>query len=163
MAQRGRPKLYKTEDERVAARKLSMQKATTKYLSTKSGKHAQRRAMDNHINKWSGRVSKILASKRWYCKTNNLEFNLDAEWLLPRLKGRCEITNLEFKMVKAEYRKKKQSGPKPFSPSIDRIDPNKGYTKDNCRLIISCVNAFKSTMTDKQMKNVAKALLAGLS
>jgi hypothetical protein len=28
----------------------------------------------------------------------------------------------------------------PFSPSIDRIDSNKGYTKDNCRLVCTIVN-----------------------
>lgn len=43
--------------------------------------------------------------------------------------------------------------------TIDRIDPNKGYTTDNCRHVLFCVNSFKGVTTDDTMYMVAHALL----
>lgn len=36
------------------------------------------------------------------------------------------------------------------SPSIDRLIPSKGYIKGNIVWCISAVNAFKSTLTEKE-------------
>ena len=82
------------------------------------------------------------------------EFDLTIDWLEEKLRfGKCELTGLEFK-----FRDKLQN----FWPSIDRIDNTKGYLKNNCRVVLYCVNAFKGTMTEEDFKIVVKALVTNI-
>lgn len=85
-----------------------------------------------------------------------LEFNLSAEWIKVKLeRGVCEATGLPFTMPDGTGK----SGPTCFSPSLDRIDPNKGYTEDNTRLVIHAYNAAKSDGTDEDVLIIARALV----
>lgn len=93
----------------------------------------------------------LSAAKHRAAKTNK-DFNLTREWCEQRWTGNCELTKLPF--ILNTFRR---NG---FSPSIDRIDSTKGYTQDNCRFILWCVNAFKITETDADIYRVAEALLA---
>lgn len=43
----------------------------------------------------------------------------------------------------------------PNSPSIDRLDPNKGYVKGNCVIISHMANRIKSNATPNQIRAVA--------
>lgn len=63
--------------------------------------------------------------------------DLTPEWLETELRKqdyRCAITNIPF----LHSREKRRINP--FSPSIDRIDSKKGYTRDNVRVVIFAVN-----------------------
>ncbi len=65
-------------------------------------------------------------------------FNLyvpQVELILRRCNGRCEVTGMPF-----NYEKTSNSRTPPFSPSIDRIDSNKGYTMDNIRIVCVATN-----------------------
>lgn len=48
--------------------------------------------------------------------------------------------------------------PKYSSPSLDRIDPSKGYIKDNVRVISSRANSLKSNMTLEECELILKDL-----
>lgn len=133
-------------------------RANRKYYETAKGKAANKRAAEKYFNNWPGRVNRTLSQIRTRCKIKGLDYDLDAEWLLPKLKGTCELTDLPFKHIKVQAGHGKP-GPKPFSPSVDRIDPKQGYTKANCRVVLYCVNAFKQTMTDEQMLKVTEKLM----
>lgn len=66
----------------------------------------------------------------------NLPFDLDKNWIDIKLKnGKCELSNIDF-----QFTSDNDLHFNPFSPSIDRVDPKKGYTKDNCRVVLVCVN-----------------------
>lgn len=43
--------------------------------------------------------------------------------------------------------------------SIDRIDPNKGYTRNNAQLVCSCVNMMKGMLTIEELIQFCKAIL----
>lgn len=65
-----------------------------------------------------------------------IPFDLDITWLAERLRsGRCELSGVRFDFS-CETRR-----PKALTPSIDRIIPGGGYTKDNCRVIAFALNA----------------------
>jgi hypothetical protein len=81
-----------------------------------------------------------------------LPFEITREWIHERLiKGICEATGIPFILDE-------ETGV--WSPSIDRIDPAKGYTPDNCRLVIMAFNGAKHTGTDADVLRLAEAVLA---
>jgi hypothetical protein len=93
------------------------------------------------------------AAKR-RAKIKGLPFDLTDEWARDRWTGRCELTDLEFTLGL------RGPGAKLFSPSLDKIDPKKGYLQSNTRIIIWAVNAFKYDGDDETMYRIAVALLS---
>ncbi len=58
--------------------------------------------------------------------------------------GRCELTNIPFEV----HRRQSGSRRNPWAPSPDRIDPNKGYTKENVRWVCFMANILKQDWSD---------------
>ena len=81
-----------------------------------------------------------------------IDFEIDVAWAESRWTGACELTGIVF----TEY---SEAGDKEFSPSIDKINSSLGYTKNNCRFILNCVNRFKGIMSDNEMNLIASRLL----
>jgi hypothetical protein len=46
-----------------------------------------------------------------------------------------------------------------MSPSIDKIDPAKGYTIDNCQVVSWWYNVTKQRFTDKEVLELCKAVV----
>jgi hypothetical protein len=67
--------------------------------------------------------------------------DIDIDWIMERLdRGVCELTGIPFVY---EWRH-------PFLPSIDRIDATQpGHMKDNCRVVLWGLNAFKGTASEE--------------
>lgn len=82
-------------------------------------------------------------------RAKGFEFNLTPDWAKARFTGKCELTGIPFQVYV------NRRGPGPFVCSIDRIDQSKGYTQDNCRFILFCVNVMRGTMSDEDMILVA--------
>jgi len=80
-----------------------------------------------------------------------IEFNLkrgDVEWV-----SHCPLLNVEL-----DY--SVSSGKNPdFSPSIDRIDSSKGYTKDNVWVISNKANRMKNDGSKNELVAFAKSIL----
>lgn len=95
----------------------------------------------------------MIHAARGRAKAKGVPFDLNDEWGAEHWTGECELTGITF------WLGQRSSGPKFFSPSIDRVEPKIGYLKFNCRFVLWCVNAFKSEGTDADMVFVAKALI----
>lgn len=95
--------------------------------------------------------SRIRSNKKNKCS----DFDLTLEWIENKiLNGFCEITNLPFSLNKnTEYRVN------PFYPSLDKINPKKGYTMDNCRLVCYIYNIAKGEYSDEILLTFAKKLI----
>lgn len=91
------------------------------------------------------RAAKVRAKKR------RIPFSLTEAWAEQRWTGRCELSNVEFVLGEKKRHNK--------SPSIDQIEAGKGYTPENCRFILWCINAAKGVGTDDMLYTMAEALI----
>jgi len=78
----------------------------------------------------------------------------DIEKLATRAAGRCELTGIAFSFE--TYKNKKI---RPWSPSIDRIHSDQGYTFANVRLVCSAVNLALNQFGEGTLMKIAKALI----
>lgn len=97
-------------------------------------------------------ASRLVADAKARARQRGLFFDLTQEWAEARWNGTCEITGFPFVVDGC-----KSSA---FSPSLDRIDPAKGYAQDNCRFILWAINRFKNSDTDGLMFSIASAMVA---
>lgn len=83
------------------------------------------------------------------------EFDVSVEWIEKKLeRGYCELTRLPFDFLPhPKYAKN------PYSPSIDRIDSTKGYTKENVRIVLWQVNLMRGEMTDEEVELICKKFI----
>lgn len=104
-----------------------------------------------------GRTNRLLWSTRSRCKIRGIEFDLTKEWIYSRLQaGRCEVSGIAFDIQDNGRRN-------PFSPSIDRKNPRRGYTADNCRLIVFSLNAAFGNWGEDAFLEIARAFVAAKS
>lgn len=85
-----------------------------------------------------GRAMRLLAEARGRSRTRGLAYDLDAVWLIERLKTGCELTGRPFFLGS-------NAGIRIDSPSLDRIDPLGDYTKSNTRVVLWGLNAAGNT------------------
>ena len=96
------------------------------------------------------RASGLLSGAKKRAQKAGLEFSLDLDWVAERVgRGVCEASGLPFNLV---------TGRDPFAPSLDRIDPTKGYIKDNVQVVVWCYNSAKGIGTHQDVMKLAKAL-----
>lgn len=84
------------------------------------------------------------------------KFDITYEWVLSRLHyGFCEETGIpfDFSIPKAHNK------PNPFVPSLDRIDSNRGYTKDNVVVVVWIYNRGKGADTRADMLKMCQGFI----
>lgn len=84
-----------------------------------------------------------------------------AETLLKVSTGKCSVTGISFSREKRDTRRGARKA-NPFAPSIDRIDPAKGYTDANTRVVILAFNLARGDWGDGTTLIVAKAIVRSL-
>ena len=91
----------------------------------------------------------LISSAKSRAKNKSLQFDLDLDWVKERLNV-CEVTGIKFEIrdVTTTSSGRNYANRHPYTPTIDRIDNNKGYTKDNCRVVIWWYNLSKGVWTD---------------
>ena len=96
-----------------------------------------------------------LGVRQAHAKKMGIPFTLKVKDVESVWTGKCAVTGLPFELVNPTAKR----GPRPFSPSLDRIQPELGYVPGNVRFVLQCVNAFRGTLTDDQMKTVEERIL----
>lgn len=101
-----------------------------------------------------GRVKLYASQLKKRCRDKGLRFDLDEAWLLAKIQyGRCEQSGIPFDF-KSYYSRRS-----PWSFSLDRIDPAKGYTKSNTQAVVWAYNAAKGIGCDEHVYFFARCLL----
>ena len=96
-------------------------------------------------------------SRRKHAEKRGLLFTITTAWAKARYTGKCELSGIPF-----DIRKRDQvgnPGPRPHSISIDKIEQAKGYTPDNCRFILNCLNTMRGSGSDELMMATIQALM----
>lgn len=99
------------------------------------------------------RARELLRATQKRCRARGIAYDLDIAWLSERMRGCCELTGLPFDHA---IRNRRRNA---YSPSIDRIVPGGGYTKDNCRVVLYAVNAALNDWTLDVLLPIVEALL----
>ena len=89
---------------------------------------------------------KLLKGARDRSLRNKREFNLTIEDIV--IPEYCPILGLKLKGS--------EGTPNSASPTLDRIDNSKGYTKDNVAVISHKANSHKENLTIEQVENLLK-------
>ena len=97
----------------------------------------------------------MLKKARTRAKEKGLAFDLDANFLRSIVPSHCPVlgTPLEW-----SARRGHGSHALPNSPSLDRIDPSKGYVKSNVWIISNRANAIKNDASHEELKLVTEAV-----
>ena len=91
-----------------------------------------------------------------------MEFDLTVDFIIglfERQQYKCLLTGINFSLEPPADDRAKN----PYTPSLDRIDSNRGYTKDNVRLILTCVNIALNEWGDEVLNNWVSAYFKGLT
>lgn len=103
------------------------------------------------------KLANIVRGTKHRSKKNSVEYSISKEFVIDlfnKQDGKCSKTGIKFELNNCD-----QSGGKsPWSPSIDRKDPNKGYTKDNVQLVCLMYNLCKGVWTDNEVKKFVRSI-----
>ena len=95
----------------------------------------------------------LLIRAKQSARKKGIDYELDRPWIEELLReGKCAVSGIDF-----VFEVKSRS---PWKTSIDRINPNRGYIKDNCRLVCFAYNTLKGIGTDQEALFIANALVA---
>lgn len=103
----------------------------------------------------NGTVTVLLNYARDRARNHGLDFDIDRAFISDKLdRGVCELSGIRItRESPGNYRTH------PFAPSLDRINPSKGYTKENTRLVCFAVNRARSDWGDEVLLTMAEALV----
>ena len=83
-------------------------------------------------------------------KEKGLPFTITEEWYLNKFDKGCEMTGIPFD---------KSGSDTPWVAHIDRIIPELGYTKENCRLVCAIYNLAKKDWKDSDVLKMATHII----
>lgn len=97
----------------------------------------------------------MIKTARKRAKDRNIPFAIEADYLRSIIPSHCPIfgTPLEWSIYRGLGHR-----PLPNSPSLDRIDPDKGYVKGNVWIISNRANTIKNDATHEELKLVTEAV-----
>lgn len=102
------------------------------------------------FEKKNRKISALLANCKKRARNLNLEFDLTYEFLCEIIPKKCPCFGIDLEFGKASGMDN--------SPSVDRIDPKKGYTKENVWIISYRANRIKSDASLCELEQITEAL-----
>jgi hypothetical protein len=133
-------------------RKYHRCKSCVKELAEQSPKTKPRLAKANKKWRAKNRGWQLLSSAKDRAKDKGLPFEITFHEIQAKVDaGICEATGIPFNL----------SEPRAWnSPSLDQIEPGKGYTHDNTRVVIYAYNVMANVWGEKRILEVAQAISA---
>ena len=97
----------------------------------------------------------MVAKARTRAKDKNIPFNIDLPYIRSIVPSHCPVFNIPL-----EWSRRRGVGPVALSnsPSLDRIDPERGYVKGNVWIISFKANRIKNDASHEELKLVTEAV-----
>ena len=96
---------------------------------------------------------RLILAARTRSTKKGIPMTIDHDWGRRTWTGKCSLTGFPFDLTH------NRPHGHPLSPSIDRISVADGYTPENSRFVLNCVNAFKQDMSEECFLAIARALV----
>ena len=115
-----------------------------------STEYNQRPEVKERMKKWRASIPGRISVAKSRSRINNLEFNLTAEYLesIYPEDGMCPLLNIKFNWDSGRRH--------PSTPSLDRIDNNKGYIKGNIQWVSWRANDLMKDATPEELLMLAQ-------
>jgi hypothetical protein len=97
----------------------------------------------------------MVAKAKERAKNKNLPFDIDLAYIRSIVPSHCPVFNIPLEW---SLRRGLGSVSLSNSPSLDRIDPSKGYVKGNVWIISHKANRIKNDASHEELKLVTKAV-----
>ena len=124
----------------------------------KKKRNVETKARRNKTVGDSQHLQDMRSGARDRAKKNKLPFDLTTQDLRDIITDSCPILGIKFELNKhnQKWGKGKNKNNWENSPSLDRIVPDKGYTKDNVIIVSLMANSIKNQATPDQILKVGK-------
>lgn len=113
------------------------------------------RTNEGHATMLASRVKNSYVNSREGSEQSDIDKNFLKE-LLVRQESKCALSGLTLDASNAGDANIRGQ----LVPSVDRIDSTKGYTKDNVRLVVACLNQAKGPWSDADLLTMASAWMS---
>lgn len=151
-------KKYKPEDDFSNNGKDGNPIRHGKKTHCKECENAYRRGFEKALSNEDAIIAKLkmlyFAAKA-RAKSKELDFDLTVESLKElwdSQEGKCAISSIPMTYIMTEGRQH-------FNVSIDKINPNLGYTQNNIQLVCSAVNTMKYVLTMEELYMFCEAII----
>jgi len=105
--------------------------------------------MKDLARRWASRLVSIA---KYRAKRRGIKFSLKPEDIVESIReGLCEATGIPFVF-------EARPGGHPFAPSIDRVNPTKGYVRSNVQVVLYSYNSAKGRSSPEDIIRLADCL-----
>jgi len=108
----------------------------------------------------AGKLNSMFNTAKKRAEKKNIEFNLTKEWISQQLEKQkycCILTNIPLIFNETE------NYINPYAPSLDRIDSNQGYTKDNVRIVCAAINLSLNEFGEDTFRKICEAYINSIT
>ncbi len=100
---------------------------------------------------WRHRVKRLVHDAKHRSRAKGYDYDLDIDWVYDQADEMkknpvCAVTGLGLELDPKDGVR----GQHPTSPSIDKLDPKKGYTKRNTRIVSWWLNCAKGQLPEHE-------------
>lgn len=144
--------IIKNEKESYAARRKEWRRTDPGY---KEYMRLQTKKRYNYLKEHEPKkllLKRLLYYSRVRAKQKGIPHDITYDWLLEQIEDGCPKTGFKFNFDPNTIRDQ-------YAPSIDRIDNSKGYTTDNCQVVIWAYNCAKGPYTDELLYTILKTII----
>jgi len=115
-------------------------------------------AQRKYLRTPKGRAYNLRRGAKTRARKYNIDFALTHNFIYQKmLKGKCEVTGIPFILINEETYGKHNTIT-PYAPTLDRIDPKKGYVRENVQMVIGMYNTAKHNWHHEDVMVLANAL-----
>jgi hypothetical protein len=108
---------------------------------------------DNLMSTKEGHIKRTASTRKVYAKKAGIPFTVSIDYLISIAHDNCPVFG--FPLLWASRNKRGN----PFSPSLDKINPELGYIEGNVQWISYKANTMKSNASSAELKQFAEWVL----